>query len=176
MPDKDFLIPVERIERSIFIIRGHRVILDEDLAFLYGVGTKVLVQAVKRHINRFPSDFMFQLTGEEFASLRSQIVTSSTKTRRGGRRYPPYAFTEHGIAMLSSVLNNSRAISVNIEIMRTFVRLRLLLASQTDLARKLAELERKYDARFRVVFDAIRRLMVPIERKNKPIGFMTDKK
>ena len=127
--------------------------LDADLASLYCVETKRLVEAVKRNIQRFPEDFMFQLTKEESAILRSQFATSS---QWGGRRYPPYAFTEHGILMLSSVLRSQRAIEVNIQIMRTFVRLREMLASHEKLARKLAALERKYDEQFKVVFDAIR--------------------
>jgi hypothetical protein len=163
IPSKDrSLIPVERIERSILLIRGQKVMLDRDLAYLYGVTTKVLNQAVKRHKDRFPEDFMFQLTMEEAkiwwtevrgSSLRSQIVT----LKRGQHiKYRPYAFTEHGILMLSSVLNSERAVQVNIEIMRAFVRLRRLLASHADLARKLDALERKYDAQLKMVFDAIR--------------------
>ena len=163
-------IPRERIERGIVLIRGEKVLLDQDLAELYGVETKVLIQAVKRHRERFPDDFMFRLTSEEYAALRSQSVTS--KTGRGGRRYPPYAFTEQGVAMLSSVLNSKRAVGVNIEIMRAFVRLRQMLASHADLRRKLAALERKYDAQFRVVFDAIRELMKPpTEKQKRRIGF-----
>jgi len=145
----------KRIEARILAIRGERVMLDADLAELYGVATKVLVQAVKRNANRFPLDFMFQLTLEEFANLRSQSVTSSW----GGRRYPPYAFTEQGVAMLSSVLNSAKAIRVNVEIIRTFVRLRRLLVSHEGLARKLAELETRCDAQFQAVFEAIRQLM-----------------
>ena len=142
--------------------------LDSDLAELYGVATKVLIQAVKRNIARFPEDFMFQLSEQEVNNLRSQLVTSSW----GGRRYPPYAFTEQGVAMLSSVLRSDRAIHVNIEIMRAFVQLRRLLASNAELARKLAALENKYDAQFKVVFDAIRELMAPPEPgKKRPIGF-----
>ena len=142
--------------------------LDADLATLYGVETKVLVQAVKRNIDRFPADFMFQLTKQEFDDLRSQTVTSSW----GGRRYPPYAFTEQGVSMLSSVLRSKRAIQVNIEIMRAFVQLRRILASHADLARKLSALEKKYDAQFKVVFDAIRGLMAPPEpKKKREIGF-----
>jgi len=158
------LIPVERIERLILLIRGHKVMLDRDLAYLYGVTTKVLNQAVKRHIDRFPEDFMFQLTMEEAriwwtevraGSLRSQIVT----LKRGEHiKYRPYAFTEHGILMLSSVLNSERAINVNIEIMRAFIRLRMMLASHAELARKLDALEKKYDAQFKIVFDAIRQV------------------
>ena len=142
--------------------------LDADLAALYGVQTKVLLQATKRNRERFPADFMFQLTAAEFANLRSQIVTSSSW---GGRRHAPYVFTEQGVAMLSSVLRSARAIQVNIEIMRAFVELRALLTTHADLARKLTALERKYDARFRVVFDAIRQLMTPPAGKGRRIGF-----
>jgi hypothetical protein len=139
-----------------------------DLADLYGVETKALLQAVKRNLARFPEDFAFQLDKQEFINLRSQFVTSSW----GGRRYPPYAFTEQGVAMLSSVLRSPQAIQVNIEIMRTFVKLRQLLASNAALARKLAALESKYDEQFKVVFDAIRELMRPPEPgKKRPIGF-----
>jgi hypothetical protein len=156
--------------------------LDRDLAYLYGVPTKVLNQAVKRHKNRFPEDFMFQLTMEEAklwwtdirgVGLRSQIVT----LKRGKHiKYRPYAFTEHGILMLSSVLNSERAIQVNIEIMRAFVRLRRILSSHADLTHKLDELEKKYDAQFRVVFDAIRKLMAPKEPEpsKKKIGFIVE--
>ncbi len=132
------------IERQILLIRGEKVILDADLAKLYGVDTKVLVQAVKRNKDRFPSDFMFQLSQVEFSDLRSQFVTSTW----GGRRYPPYAFTEQGVAMLSSVLRSSRAVAVNIEIMRTFVKLRRLLDSNDKLRKKLEALEQKYDEQF----------------------------
>jgi len=142
--------------------------LDSDLAALYGVETKALVQAVKRNLERFPEDFMFQLSRDEFSILRSQSVTSSNW---GGRRYPPYAFTEQGVAMLSSVLRSQRAIQVNIEIMRAFIRLRQMLASNAELARKLDELEKKYDAQFKEVFEAIRQLMTPPEPKRRPIGF-----
>jgi hypothetical protein len=162
------LIPVERIEKRIFLIRGHKVMLSNDLAELYEVEPRILVQAVKRNIDRFPEDFMFQLSQEEFSILKSQIVISSWG---GLRRATPYAFTEQGVAMLSSVLRSKRAIQVNIEIMRAFVRLRRLLASHADLARKLEALEKKYDAQFKVVFDAIRQLMTPPETKRRPIGF-----
>ena len=128
------LVPPERIERSILLIRGHKVMLDTDLAALYGVETGQLVRAVKRNISRFPHDFMFQLSKDEFENLRCHFGTSS---QWGGRRYPPYAFTEQGVAMLSSVLKSRRAVQVNIEIMRTFVRLRRILASNANLARKL---------------------------------------
>jgi len=142
--------------------------LDKDLAAMYGVDTKVLVQAVKRNIERFPEDFMFQLNKDEFQNLRSQIVTSSW----GGRRTPPYAFTEQGVAMLSGVLRSKRAIQVNVEIMRTFVKLRKMLGSHKDLARKLATLEKKYDSQFKLIFDAIRQIMAPEDPpKRRRIGF-----
>ena len=166
------LIPPERIERSILLIRGQKVMLSADLAELYQVEPRVLVQAVKRNIARFPGDFMSQLTEEEFSNLKSQIVISSWG---GLRRARPYAFTEQGVAMLSSVLRSKRAIQVNIEIMRAFVRLRRMLASHADLARKLEALEKKYDAQFRVVFEAIRELMKPPETKRRPIGFVVEK-
>ena len=141
---------------------------DADLAALYGVETRVLVQAVKRNIDRFPEDFMFQLTKREFDDLRSQFVTSGM----GGRRYPPYAFTEQGVSMLSGVLRSQRAIRVNIEIMRAFVQLRRMLASHADLTRRLSAMERKYDDKFKIVFRAMRELMAPPESKKKrEIGF-----
>jgi len=162
------VVSVARIERAILMIRGEKVLLDQDLAELYGVETKVLVQATKRNIDRFPGDFMFQLSAEEFSDLKSQIVTSSW----GGRRTAPYAFTEQGVAMLSSVLRSPRAVQVNVEIMRTFVRLRRMLESHADLARKLEALERKYDRQFKVVFDAIRKIMTPDPPpKRRQIGF-----
>jgi hypothetical protein len=166
--------PSERIERSILLLRGHKILLDVHLAALYGVTTKRLNEQVKRNRARFPADFMFQLTTEEVASLRSQFATSNRG--RGGRRYRPYAFTEQGVAMLSTVLNSERAIQVNIEIMRTFVRLRQMLASNAELARKLADLEKKYDAQFRVVFDAIRQLMAPPAPKRRKIGFLVEER
>lgn len=163
------LIPAEIIEQKIILIRGHKVILDADLAELYGVESKILNQAVKRHIKRFPVDFMFQLTNQELINLRSQSVTSS---QWGGRRYAPYAFTEQGVAMLSSVLNSDRAIEVNILIMRSFVKLREMISTHKDLAKKLEDLEKKYDSQFKMVFDAIRQLMTPPESKKKrAIGF-----
>jgi ORF6N domain len=163
------LIPVEKIEKAIYLIRGEKVMLDLDLALLYGVETKELNRAVKRNLQRFPSDFMFQLTSEEAELLRCQIGT--LKKGRGGRRYLPYVFTEQGVAMLSSVLNSERAILVNIEIMREFVKLRQMLASNVELSRRLEELESKYNKQFRVVFDAIRQLMETPARKRKEIGF-----
>ena len=154
------LVLAERIEKSILLVRRHKVMLDSDLAALYEVPTKVLNQAVKRNRGRFPPDFMFQLTQGEYDFLRSQTVTLDAG-RGHHRKYLPNVFTEQGVAMLSSVLTSERAVHVNIEIMRAFVKLRRLLASNSELARKLEELEKKYDAQFKEVFDAIRRLMEP---------------
>lgn len=162
--------PAIQIERHILILRGEKVMLDSDLAELYEVETRVLVQAVKRNSDRFPQDFVFQLSKEEFHNLKSQSVTSSW----GGRRTPPYAFTEQGVAMLSSVLRSGRAVQVNVEIMRAFVRLRQLLTSNKDLEEKLLQLEAKYDQQFKVVFDAIRQMMVTPVEKKRPIGFIWD--
>ena len=174
MDEKMIKISIERIEQAIFLIRGQKVLLDADLAQLYGVETKILNKAVKRNLDRFPEDFMFQLTAEEAENLRFQIGTS--KKQRGGRRYLPYAFTEQGVAMLSGVLNSPRAVKVNVEIMRAFVRLRQLMATHTDLARKLTALEQKYDKQFKVVFDAIRALMSPPAKPRKKIGFIVKEK
>ena len=164
------LIPHERIDRGIVLLRGQNVMLDKDLATLYGVETRILVQSVKRNIRRFPPDFMFDLNDDEFELLRSQIVISKG---RGGRRYRPYVFTKQGVAMLSSVLKSERAVQVNVEIMRAFVRMRQILTANADLARKLDALEKKYDTQFKVVFDAIRALMEPpaVEPKRGRIGF-----
>jgi hypothetical protein len=166
------LIPTERIEKAILLIRGQKVMLDADLAALYEVETGALTRAVKRNLERFPRDFMFRLTNKELANLRCQFGISS---QWGGRRYPPYAFTEQGVAMLSSVLRSKRAVLVNIEIMRAFVRLRRMLASHADLAKKLAALEKKYDEQFKVVFDALRQLMKPPEPKPRRIGFRPER-
>ena len=163
------LISIEKIENFIYLIRGEKVMLDRDLALLYGVETKTLNRAVKRNLQRFPLDFMFQLTEDEAEILRYQIGTS--RLGHGGRRYLPYVFTEQGVAMLSSVLNSECAIIVNIEIMRAFVSLRQSLASNIEQERRLDELESKYDKQFRIVFDAIRQLMKPQTVKRKPIGF-----
>jgi hypothetical protein len=164
------LIPLERIERSILLIRGEKVMLDADLAEIYGVGTKVLNQAVKRNASRFPQDFMFRLTREELAQMnRSQIVTGSQKHR--DPRFSPYAFTEHGALMLANVLNSERAALTSVQVVRAFVRLRQMLASNAELSRQLAALEKKYDAQFKIVFDAIRQLMTPPEIKRREIGF-----
>ncbi|MDH4175931.1 MAG: ORF6N domain-containing protein [Betaproteobacteria bacterium] len=159
-------------------VRGQKVLLDSDLATLYGVATKVLVQAVKRNLQRFPDDFMFHMTEQELRALRSQIVTlDDGGGRTGGRgryaKYMPYAFTEQGVAMLSSVLRSERAVQVNVEIMRAFVRLRGLVAHDQALSRRLDELESKYDRQFKVVFDAIRELMTPTQPQPKRrIGFV----
>jgi hypothetical protein len=162
------LVPPGRIERRIIVIRGENVMLDEDLARIYGVETRTLIQAVKRNSKRFPPDFMFQLSREEFESLRSPLSNPG----RGGRRYLPHAFTEQGVAMLSSVLRSDRAVHVNIEIVRAFVRLRLMIGSVTEFRRKVDALEQKYDVQFRVVFDAIRQLMAPpAAREKRRIGF-----
>ncbi len=170
MPTSKSLIPVERIEKSILLIRGHKVILDSDLAKLYGVETKVFNQAVKRNISRFPKDFMFQMNKEELEIWRSQIVTSNPAAKMGLRRRP-YVFTEHGVAMLSSVLNSERAVQVNIQIMRAFIRMRQLLASQKGLMQKILAMEKKYDENFQIVFRAIRQLMEEEEKPKKRIGF-----
>ena len=163
------LVPRERIEQTILLIRGHNVMLDSNLAQLYGVTVGRLNEAVKRNEDRFPSDFMFQLTRAEFENLKSQIAISSSKW--GGRRHAPYVFTEQGVAMLSSVLRSKRAIEVNIAIMRTFVRLREMISSNKALARRLSDLEKKYDGQFRVVFEAIRELMAEPTPKSRRIGF-----
>jgi hypothetical protein len=163
-------IASDRVERMIHIVRGQKVMLDSDLAALYGVSTKALKQAVRRNRNRFPEDFMFEFTADETqAILRSQFVT----LRHGQHsKYAPYAFTEQGVAMLSSVLKSPRAIQVNIEIMRAFVKVRGMLAAHADLALKLEALENRYDAQFKVVFDAIRELMAtPPDPPQGRIGF-----
>ena len=189
MTGKRVVVALERIESQILLIRGQKVMLSTHLAELYVVETRGLIQAVKRNIDRFPEDFMFQLTAEESANLKVRSVTlnetdaaasrsQSVILKRGQNiKYAPYAFTEQGVAMLSSVLRSPRAVMVNVEIMRAFVRLRQMLASNADLARKLANLEKKYDAQFKIVFDAIRELMTPPEpREKRPIGFVTGEK
>jgi hypothetical protein len=167
------IVPITIIERKVYLFRGERVMLDEDLAGLYEVATKVFNQAVKRQLRRFPPDFMFQLTREESAELEalgSQNVTLK-KGRGQHRKYLPFVFTEQGIVMLSTVLGSDRAIEVNIQIMRTFVKLREMIASNRELARRLDDLEKKYDVQFRVVFDAIRSLMAQPEPNKRKIGF-----
>ena len=166
---RSLLVKRERIERRVLRFRGQNVLLDQDLAGLYGVNVKALNQAVKRNRERFPADFMFRLTAREARSLRSQIVTSNVG--RGGRRTAPYAFTELGVAMLSSVLRSALAIAVNIQIMRAFVVLRRVLESQGDLADRIDALQVKYDQRFAVVFEAIRQLTVPSRSTRRRIGF-----
>lgn len=162
------LVPYEVIERKIYLLRGQKVMIDIDLAALYGVRTKNLNRQVKRNIDRFPEDFMFQLTPVEFENLWCQFGTAKFSMRRN----LPFAFTEHGILMLSSVLNSPRAIDVNIQIMRTFSKLRRLLSSHADLRKKIEEMEKKYDGQFKVVFDAIKALMQPEPGKTKKIGFL----
>lgn len=161
-------VPIEHIKSVILLVRGEKVILDADLAALYGVETRALVQAVKRNSERFPKDFMFQVTSKEFASLRSQFVISKGK---GGRRHVPYAFTEHGAIMAANILKSDRAVRASVQVVRAFVKLRQMLAADTELTRKLDELEKKYDRQFKIVFDAIRQLMSSPPAKPKPIGF-----
>jgi hypothetical protein len=194
MPEDHVPISDSLIENSILLVRGNKVILDKELARLYGVSTRTLNQAVKRNLNRFPEDFMFQLTAEETTAwfeatrrriLRSQIVTLRSATLRSQNvilkesrgkhiKYRPFAFTEHGILMLSSVLKSERAVEVNIQIMRTFVRLRELLASNAELNRRLDELEQNYDTKFKIVFDAIRTLLTSPARQKRRIGFRVE--
>ena len=163
------------IKPTIQVIRNQRVMLSSELARLYGVSPSVLMQAVKRNLLRFPHDFMFQLNTDEWANLKSQFVISSLdKTNYGGARTAPYAFTEQGVAMLSSVLNSERAINVNIEIMRTFVKLRQLVTEHKDLTHRLDTLEDRYDDQLKVVFDAIRSMMESPKPEKRPIGFMAD--
>jgi len=172
MPAKTDIVPLERIERVILLVRGHKVLLDRDLAVLYGVETRVLNQAVRRNLDRFPADFMLKLTREEIRNISQSVICS-------GLKHAPsvFAFTEQGVAMLSSVLNSPRAIQVNIEIMRTFVRFRQLLANNAELARQLGELEKKYDGQFKIVFEALRQLMTKGDegdaKEQREIGFHT---
>ena len=164
------IIPAEKIINKIYVFRGVKVMLDSDLADLYGVETKVLNQAVKRNLERFPSDFMFQLYKDEYDSLRSHFVTLEAG-RGQHRKYMPYVFTEHGILMLSSVLNSDRAIHVNIQIMRTFTKLRQMLSTQEDIKKKIESMEKKYDSQFKIVFDAIRELITEELKPESKIGF-----
>ena len=171
--NKEPLVPIERVERSILLIRRQKVMLDADSAALYGVPTKVLNQAVKRNKERFPADFMFQLTKEE----KDEVVANCDHLKR--LKFSPnfpYAFTEHGAIMLATILNSPVAVQASIQVVRAFVRLRQMLASNAELARKLDGLEKKYDAQFKVVFDAIRQLMTPPEPKRQRIGFIHEKK
>jgi len=166
------LVPIERIASKIYLMRSVKVMLDRDLAELYGVETKVLKQAVRRNINRFPADFMFELTKDEFNNLRSQIVTSSW----GGARYFPMAFTEQGVAMPSTVLKSDRAIHVNIQIMRAFTQLRKMLSTHEDLRKKIESMEKKYDEQFQIVFEAIKQLLSEEDKPKKKIGFTVKEK
>ena len=184
---KVIVLKSEDVAQLVFFIRGEKVMFDADLAMLYGVEVRNLNQAVARNRKRFPADFAFQLTDDELAALRSQLVISksptsqassrlrsqivTSNTGRGGRRYLPYAFTEQGVAMLSSVLRSARAVEVNIAIMRTFVQLRRLMDSNRELARKIEALEKKYDEQFAVVFEAIKQLIIPPEPPRRRIGF-----
>lgn len=179
-------VPVERIERAILIVRGHKVMLDADLAALYGVETRVLVQAVKRNLERFPKDFMFQMNNQEVAALKSQAVISNPPGR-GGRRSAPYAFTEHGALMAATVLNSPRAVEMSLYVVRAFVRMREVLVAHKELAKKLEALEKKTEAlalkhdalaattraQFKEVIEALRALMSPPEPKKRSIGFIT---
>ncbi|MCP9494537.1 MAG: ORF6N domain-containing protein [Pyrinomonadaceae bacterium MAG19_C2-C3] len=166
------LVPIEIIEQRIYLVRNQKVMLDQDLAQLYEVENRTLIQAVKRNLDRFPEDFMFQFDAEEAEAMRSQFVTASKRNVR----YRPYAFTEQGVAMLSSVLRSKRAVQVNIVIMRAFVNLRQVLMSNEELNRKLTTLEKKYDAQFKVVFDALRNLIETPVPPSRQIGFKIDKK
>lgn len=170
----DPIIPMERIASRIYLIRGIKIMMDRDLAELYQVETKALKQAVRRNIDRFPNDFMFELTREEFQNWRSQFVTS--KSDRMGLRYEPMVFTEQGVAMLSSVLNSKRAIQVNIQIMRAFTQLRQMLSTHEDIRRKIEAMEKKYDKNFRIVFEAIEQLLEIEAKPRKKIGFMVEEK
>ncbi len=169
MSEDTSIVPVERVEQAIYLIRGQKVMLDRDLAALYDVETRVLNQAVMRNEKRFPSDFMFELTREEIRNISQFVTCSKTSTIKHSKR--ALAFTEQGVAMLSGILKSDRAVEVNIAIMRTFVKLRRMLESNEELSRRLDELESKYDEQFRMVFEAIRELMIPPEPEKRPIGF-----
>ena len=169
MTEEASIVPMERVEQSIYLIRGQKVMLDRDLATLYDVETRVLNQAVKRNENRFPSDFMFELTREEIMRISQFVISSEGPDIKYSKRV--LAFTEQGVAMLSSILKSDRAVEVNIAIMRTFVKLRQMLESNTELSNRLDDLESKYDEQFRMVFEAIRELMIPPDPKKNPIGF-----
>lgn len=162
-------VSLQNIEECIYLIRGQRVMLDADLAKLYCIATKRLNEQVRRNPKRFPEDFMFQLEAVEVENLRSQFATS--RRGHGGRRYRPFAFTEQGVAMLSSVLNTERAIQVNVEIMRAFVHIRRMISVRAELAKEIQRLEKRYDTKFKIVFDAIRQLMEPSKKTKRHIGF-----
>jgi hypothetical protein len=169
MSKSPLTVPIERVENAIILIRGEKVILDSDLAELYGVSTTRLNEQVRRNQDRFPKDFAFRLTKPEFANLISQFATSSSS--HGGRRKPPLVFTEHGALMAANILKSERAVATSVQVVRAFVKLRRIVTSSAELAHKLNELERKYDQQFKIVFDAIRQLMTPVPAKAKPIGF-----
>ncbi len=171
MGKQDSLIPAERIERSIILLRGQKVMLDADLASIYGVTTKRLKEQVRRNAERFPSDFMFELTSEEKAEV---VANCDHLAKLKFSPYLPFAFTEHGTLMLANVLNSSRAVQASVQIVRTFVHLREMLATNTELSRRLDALEKKYDQQFKVVFEAIRQLLTPPEKPKRPIGFHVD--
>lgn len=169
-----YLVPLSEVQGAIRFIRGQHVVLDSDLAKLYGVETRVLVQAVKRNADRFPDDFMFQLSPDEFRSLRAQQASAGG---RGGRRHPPHAFTEHGALMVAGVLNSQQAVEVGVFVVRAFVRMRRLLATRRELAQKLGELEQRiirHDASIAALFDAVRKLMQLPDKPRRPIGFRPD--
>jgi hypothetical protein len=168
------LVPIERITSKIYLIRNVKVMLDRDLAELYGVETKRLKEQVRRNIERFPEDFMFELTKDELGNWRSQFATSNQDIM--GLRIPPFVFTEHGILMLSSVLKSKRAIQVNIQIMRTFTQLRKMLSTHEDLKRKIESMEKKYDQQFQIVFEAIKQLLSEEDKPKKKIGFTVKEK
>jgi hypothetical protein len=171
MISSDLIISQERIERTILLLRGQKVLLDSDRAILYGVTTRRLKEQVRRNPDRFPADFMFELTAEE----KSEVVANCDHLRK--LRFSPYlsyAFTEHGALMLANVLNSPKAVQVSVQIVRTFIRLRELLATHKELARKLEDMEKKYDYQFKIVFDAIRQLLTPPEKEKKPIGFRVE--
>ena len=165
------VIPIESIANRIYLVRGAKVMLDSDLAELYDVPTRRLNEQVKRNLNRFPEDFMFQLTREEYQNLRSQFATSSDDSSHGGRRYAPLVFTEHGALMAASVLKSKRAVEVSIYVVRAFVQLRQMLATHKDLKKKIEKMESKYDEQFQVVFEAIRHLLEEDEKPKRKIGF-----
>ena len=165
---EESMLPQERIVNRIFLIRGRKVMLDRDLAMLYGVETKTLKRAVKRNLDRFPSDFLFELSKDEAKNLRYHFGTSSW----GGTRYESYAFTEQGVAMLSSILRSKKAIQVNIQIVRTFIKIRQMLSTNRDLRLKVENMERNYDQKFRIVFDAIKRMIASEEKPKRILGFV----
>jgi hypothetical protein len=187
MTRNESLIPIERIEQKIYVIRGERVILDSDLASIYGVTTTRFNEAIKRNSNRFPGDFIFQLTADEHEALKSHIAISNnegsltsqnatSKKGRGGRRYLPYVFTEHGALMAANVVKSDQAVDASVQVVRAFVKMRTMLASHTELSKKINDLEKKYDSQFKSVFEAIKRLMLPPVKPRGGIGFVETSK